>query len=185
AGESGMELQSVLSGTFRTTLTLPEMKVSPSGEPDGTCIQAIPSLTDKLSGTLLIDPIMAHLRTNLSRKTRTRIVYIGNKGSASFVEADAMESTEAEQVVKCLLYLYHAGMYTPLPFFPKASYKFFQTKNISDAESAWEGNMNSKGDAERFGAFFGGEMPSGKLVESLAEAFFGAVVFTGGKGGKA
>ena len=185
AGESGAELQSVLSGTFRTTLTLPEAKVSPSGESDGTCIQAIPSLTDKISGTLLIDPIMTHLRANLSRKTRTRIVLIGNKGSASFVEADEMERAKAEQVVKCLLYLYHAGMYTPLPFFPKASYKLFQTKSMNDAESAWEGNLNSKGDVERFGAFFGGEMPSGKLVESLAEAFFGAAVFIGGKGRKA
>ena len=96
-----------------------------------------------------------------------------------------MERIEAEQVVKCLLYLYHAGMYTPLPFFPKASYKLFQTKSMNDAESAWEGNLNSKGDVERFGAFFGGEMPSGKLVESLAEAFFGAAVFIGGKGRKA
>ena len=91
-----------------------------------------------------------------------------------------MEPSEAEQAVKRFLYLYHAGVYTPLPFFPKASYKLFQTKDMDDAESAWEGNLNFKGDVEKFGAFFGCGMPSDNLVESLAEAFFGTAVFIGG-----
>ncbi|MBP5230993.1 MAG: hypothetical protein ILO68_04615 [Clostridia bacterium] len=185
AGESGRELQSVLSGTFRTTLILPETVVSPSGEPDGSCVQTVPCLTDNVSGTLLIGPIIMHLRTNLSRKTRTRIVYFDKKkGVSSFLEADTMEQSDAEQAVKRLLYLYQAGMLAPLPFFPKASYKLFQTGSMDDAETAWEGGWNSPGDAAKFGMFFEGGMPSGALVESLAEAFFGAAVFTGGKGEK-
>lgn len=193
AGKSGAELRDVLSGTFRTTLILAEAKVSPTGNPDGTCVQAFPCMTDSISGSLLVEPVIRHLRANLSRKTRTRIVYFDKKkGAAAFLEADAMERTDAEQAVKRLLYLYHAGMYTPLPFFPKASCKLYQTGSMGAAESDWTGSQNSKGDVVRFGMFFGGEMPSGVLVEALAEAFFGAVVFSGGgksgksgKGGKA
>lgn len=180
-----MELQSILSGTFRTTLILPEANVSPSGDPDGTCVQAFPCMTDKISGSLLIDPIMKHLRANLSRKTRTRIVYVDEKKGVMFMEADAMEQADAEQAVKRLLYLYQAGMLAPLPFFPKASYQLFLTGSMKDAENAWEGGYNSSGDAGKFGMFFGGAMLSGALVESLAKAFFGAAVFTGGKGRKA
>ena len=185
AGECGVELQSVLSGTFRTTLILPEAAVSPSGDPDGTCVQAFPCMTDRISGSLLIEPIMKHLRANLSRKTRTRIVYFKEKKGVMFMEADAMEQADAEQKVKCLLYLYRAGMLAPLPFFPNASCQLFLTGSLNDAENAWEGGYNSSGDASRFGMFFGGAMPSGALVESLAKAFFGAAVFNGGKGGKA
>ncbi len=185
AGESGMALQDVLSGTFRTTLILPETKVSPSGDPDGTCVQAIPCLTDKISGALLIEPVIMHLRANLSRRTRTKIVYCEEKKGAVFLEADAMEQADAEQAVKRLLYLYQAGMLVPLPFFPKASCHLFQTGSTDDAEKAWEGDWGSSGDAGKFGMFFGGKMPDGALVESLAKAFFGAAVFTGGKGGKA
>lgn len=185
AGESGRELQSVLSGTFRTTLILPETAVSPSGEPDGSCIQAAPCLTDKISGTLLIEPVILHLRANLSRKTRTRIVYFDRKkGACAFLEADTMEQADAEQAVKRLLYLYRAGMFAPLPFFPKASYKLFQTGSLDDAETAWLGGWNSPGDMAKFGMFFGAGMPSGTLAGSLAKAFFGAAVFSGGKGAK-
>ena len=180
-----MMLQNVLSGTFHTTLILPETKVSPSGDPDGICVQAIPCLTNKISGSLLIEPIIMHLRANLSRRTRTKIVYCEEKKGAVFLEADAMEQADAEQAVKRLLYLYQAGMLVPLPFFPKASCQLFQTGSITEAENAWEGDWGSSGDAGKFGMFFGGEMPSGALVESLAKAFFGAAVFTGGKGGKA
>ena len=134
---------------------------------------------------MLIEPIMKHLRANLSRKTRTRIVYFKEKKGVMFMEADAMEQADAEQKVKCLLYLYRAGMLAPLPFFPNASCQLFLTGSLTDAENAWEGGYNSSGDASKFGMFFGGAMPSGALVESLAKAFFGAAVFNGGKGGKA
>ena len=110
---------------------------------------------------------------------------VEEKRGAVFLEADAMERADAEQAVKCLLYLYRAGMLAPLPFFPKASYQLFQTGSMADAENVWEGEWGSSGDAGRFGMFFGGKMPTGALVESLAKAFFGAAVFTGGKGGKA
>ncbi len=183
AGESGRLLRNVLSGSFRTTLILPEVTVSLPDVPDGPCIQAIPCLTDTLSGAQLIEPVLGHLRANLSRKTRTRIVSVGKNNSAVFADAEAMEQSEAETAMKRLLYLYHAGMYTPLPFFPGSSCKLYQTGSMSEAESAWNGSRYSKGDVKRFGAFFGGKMPSGELVETLAEAFFGAVVFTGAKGG--
>ena len=186
AGESGRMLRDVLSGDFRTTLILPETKVYPAGDQDGTCIQAIPCLTDKVSGTLLVGPVLLHLRANLSRKTRTRIVSVDDKGDAVFIEAGAMEPSKAEKAVKRLLYLYQAGMRAPLPFFPKTSCKLFQTGSTGAAESAWNGEWNSQGgDASKFGVFFGGRMPSGELVEVLAEAFFGTVVFSGGKGEKA
>ena len=72
-------------------------------------------------------------------------------------------------------------MRKPLPFFPKASYAYWsgadERKKRSQAESSWNGNRNSKGEVEKFGDFFGVNLPFGETFEGLAEAFFGAVVF--------
>ena len=170
--------------TFRTTLVLPELTVCPSDGPDGSCLLVIPCFGNEISGAQLIDPIMKHLRANLSRKTRTRIVHVSNN-SAAYLDAEAMENSEAKAAVKRLLYLYHAGMRTPLPFFPKSSCELFRSQDMHSAESVWNGNPNAKGEKEKFRAFFGEEMPTDAPVGELAEAFFGSAEFHEAKGGRA
>ena len=186
AGESARALGPVPSGTFRATLVLPDLKVHPTGDPDTPCIQVIPCFGDSMSGAQLIDPVMRHLRANLSRRTRTRIIYLQN-GRAAYLDADAMECADAENAVKRLLYLYRAGMSVPLPFFPKSSYELFRTGDIESAESVWngDGNPNSKCERERFRFFFGEDMPVDAPVGELAAAFFGPAAFHEVKGGRA
>ena len=183
AGESANAIEPSLGGTFRTTLILPESKVSPSDAPDGSRIQVIPCFGEGVSGAQMIEPVMRHLRANLDRKTRTRIVYIA-KNNAAYLDAAPMEQTDAENTVKRLLYLYHAGMRTPLPFFPKTSYELYKTGNARQAESIWNGNPNAKGEKEKFRAFFGEDMPAAAQVGKLAEAFFGPAAFHEVKGGR-
>ena len=184
AGNTAAVVRPASNGLFRTTLVLPELTVCPDGGPDGSCLQVIPCFGDDISGAQLIEPVMKHLRANLSRKTRTRIVHVSNN-NAVFLDAEAMECAEAEAAVKRLLYLYHAGMRTPLPFFPKSSCEFFRTQNVHSAESVWNGNPNAKGEKEKFRAFFGEDMPTDAPVGELAEAFFGSVEFHEVKGGRA
>ena len=171
-------------GTFHTTLILPELKIYPTGAPDGSCLQVIPCLGDGVSGAQLIEPVLKHLRANLSRKTRTRIVFI-KKNTPVYLDADAMESADAEIAMKRLLYLYHAGMRIPLPFFPNSSYELFKTGDMKRAETVWNGNPNTKSEKERFRTFFGEDMPAAAQVGELTGTFFGSVEFHEGNGGRA
>jgi exonuclease V gamma subunit len=185
AGEAVDVLDSAPGGSFRTTLVLPETAVCQPDVPDGPCLQVIPCFVgDQVSGAQLIGPLMSHLRTNLSRATRTRIVYI-SKNNAVYQDADAMERADAEAAVKRLLYLSRAGMCAPLPFFPKTSYQLFRTRDDGSAESVWNGNPNSEGEKKKFRAFFGDDMPDFEQVEAIAEAVFGTATFHEVKGGPA
>ena len=178
---AGLIYDAVPDRVLRTTLILPEMTVYRSENPEEPCVQLAWSFSKTLSGSQLIRPILNHLRANLDRKTVTKIVYPDKPDSISVRRADAMEPADAEKIVKRFLCLYHAGMRKPLPFFPKASYAFYagadEKKKRSQAESCWNGNKNSKGEVEKFGDFFGSELPVTDAFRSLAEAFFGAVVF--------
>ena len=184
AGKTAEIMDPVPGGTFHTTLILPELKICPTDAPDGSCIQVIPCLGDGVSGAQLIEPVLKHLRANLSRKTRTRIVCI-KKNAPVYLDADAMEPADAENAMKRLLYLYHAGLRIPLPFFPNSSYELFKTGDMKRAETVWNGNPNTKSEKERFRAFFGEDMPAAAPVAELAGAFFGSAEFREGKGGRA
>ena len=185
AEETSDVLDPAPGGLFRTTLDLPELTVCPPGGPDGPCLQVIPCFVgDQISGAQLIGPLMNHLRANLNRATRTRIVYKSKK-DVSYLDADAMARADAKAAVKRLLYLYRAGLCAPLPFFPNSSYKLFKTKDEVSAESVWNGNPNAEGEKKRFRAFFGDDMPDPEQVEVLATAVFGAVAFHEAKGGPA
>ena len=172
---------------FRTTLILPDMKVYRTDNPDEPCVRMEWSFTKELSGSQLVRPILNHLCANLNRKTVTRIVCL-DKTKYVISKADAMEQAEAETTMKRFLCLYHAGMRKPLPFFPKASYACYaeadERKKRAKAEARWNGYGNSKGEVEKFGGFFGSELPAGDAFERLAEAFFGAVVFRPEDSGK-
>ncbi|MBR4253997.1 MAG: exodeoxyribonuclease V subunit gamma [Lentisphaeria bacterium] len=186
AGETAGALGPVPDGAFRDTLALPELKVYQTGDPDAPLIQVIPCLGEDISGAQRIEPVLRHLRANLSRKVRTRIVFIRNR-NAAYLDADAMECADAENAVKRLLYLFRAGLRVPLPFFPKSSYELFRTGDAESAESVWNGggNPNAKGEKEKFRAFFGEDMPVSAPVGELAAAFFGSAVFHEVKGGPA
>ena len=182
AGElAGMICGTVPEGALRTTLILPEMKVYQPEDPGEPCVRMEWSLTKSISGSQLIRPILNHLRANLDRKTVTKIVYLDGKKRILAMKAEAMERADAESIVKRFLCLYLAGMRKPLPFFPKASYAYYaeadERKKRPAAESRWYSGFNSKGEVEKFGDFFGAEFPFGDAFTSLAEAFFGAVVF--------
>ena len=178
---AGLIYDPVPDGVFRTTLILPEMKVYRSGNPGEPCVQLAWGFSKSVSGYQLIRPILNHLRANLDRKTVTKIVYPEKPDRVSVKVADAMERADAEKIVRRFLCLYHAGMRKPLPFFPKASYEFYagadEKKKKSQAESCWKSNKNSKGEVEKFGDFFGSELPFTDAFKSLAGAFFGAVIF--------
>ena len=126
--------------------------------------------------------------STLGGKTVTKIVYLNKYGRIAVEKADAMEQADAERVMKRFLCLYHAGMRKPLPFFPKASYACYaeadERKKKAKAESYWTGSMVSKGEVEKFGDFFGAELPFGDAFRMLAEAFFGAAVFRPEDSGK-
>ncbi len=185
AGEAADVLDPAPAGSFRTTLFLPESTVCPPDGPDGSCLQVIPCFVgDQVSGAQLIGPLMRHLRANLSRATRTRIVYKSND-SAVYMDADAMSCASAEAAVKGLLYLYCAGMCAPLPFFPKTSYKLFKTRDAGSTESVWNGNPNAEGEKKEYRAFFGDDMPAAEKVEAIAKAVFGPAAFCEVKGGSA
>ena len=183
---AGLIYDAVPDGVFRTTLILPETNVYQSENPEEPCVQLAWSFAKTLSGSQLIRPILNHLRANLDRKTVTKIVYLQSQGtdkpdSIAVAKADAMDPAAAVKIVKRFLCLYHAGMRKPLPFFPKASYKFFsatdEKRKRSQAELCWNGSKNSKGEVEKFGDFFGPGLPFTDAFRSLAGAFFGAVVF--------
>jgi len=182
AGElAGLIYDTVPRGTFRTALVLPDMKVHQPENPDGPFVRMEWSLARNISGSQLIRPILNHLRANLAGKTVTKLVYLNKSNSISVMTADAMEQADAEKTVKKFLCLYHAGMQKPLPFFPKASYAYYagtdERKKRSLAESCWNSNINSKGEVEKFGDFFGLALPVSDTFKSLADAFFGSVVF--------
>ena len=189
AGElAGLIYDPVPDGAFRTALILPDMNVYRPDDPGEPCVRMEWSLAKNISGSQLIRPILNHLRANLDRKTETKIVYLNKCGKISVEKADAMEQADAERIVKRFLCLYHAGMRKPLPFFPKASFAYYaepdERKKRSLAEFRWFGNFNSKGEVEKFGDFFGSELPAGDTFKRLAEAFFGAVVFRSEDSGK-
>lgn len=184
AGElAGLIYDTVPDGTFKTALMLPEMKVYQPDNPDEPCVLMEWSLARNMTGSQLIRPTMDHLRANLDRKTVTKIFYLNKSNKTttlSVMKADPMERTDVERIMKRFLCLYHAGMRKPLPFFPKTSYAYFSGKDEggrSQAESSWNSSFNSKGEVEKYGDFFGSELPFGDAFKSLAEAFFGAVVF--------
>ena len=182
AGEfAGMIHDTIPDGTFRTALILPDMQVYQPGSSDEPCVRMEWSLAKSISGSQLIRPILNHLRANLVRKTVTKIVFLNRTNSISAMKADAMERADAEKTIKLFLCLYHAGMRKPLPFFPKASYGYYSGRDEQEkkslAESNWNARWNSKGEVEKFGDFFGSELPIDDTFKSLAEAFFGAVVF--------
>ena len=52
-----------------------------------------------------------------------------------------------------------------------------ELKKRAKAESRWNGYRDNKGEVEKFGDFFGFELPFGDAFRMLAEAFFGAVIF--------
>ena len=177
---AGLIYDTVPVGTFRTTLILPDMKVYRLQNPDEPCVRMEWSFTKEPSGSQLIRPILNHLRANLDRKTVTRIVCL-DKTKYIISKADAMERADAETIMKRFLCLYHAGLRKPLPFFPKASYAYYAEPDErikkAKAESCWNGYWDSKGEVEKFGDFFGFELPFGEAFKMLAEVFFGAVVF--------
>ena len=177
---AGLLYDPVPDESSRTTLVLPESKVYQPEEPDAPCVQLAWSLLGKLSGAQLIGPILNHLRANLVRKTETRIVFL-EKDRPVFVKTDAMDADAAKNILKRFLCLYHAGMRKPLPFFPKTSYAYFEEQDEAGkaqaADAAWNGSQNSRGDIEKFGDYFGTELPASDAFKALAEAFFGAVVF--------
>jgi len=178
---AGPVCEAVPDGGFRTALILPELKVYQPEDPDGPCIRLEWSLANSISGSQLIRPVLDHLRANLARKTATRIAYLDTKGRIAVMKADAMERSDAESAMRRLLCLYHAGMRKPLPFFPRTSYAYFsgadEREKAAAAEACWNGGWNSRGEVEKFGVFFGPELPLDDCFKSLAEAFFGAAAF--------
>jgi len=178
---AGLIYDSVPTGTFRATLILPDAKVYRPENPEGPCVQMAGSFAKKIAGSQLVRPILDHIRANLVRKTETRIVFLGDR-KRIVAKADAMEPSEAERVMRLFLCLYHAGLRKPLPFFPKTSYAYFaepdERKKAAAAEDGWNGGgANSTGDVDRFGKYFGTELPISDCFKALAAAFFGAVVF--------
>ncbi len=182
AGELvGMIWDPVPGDIFHTTLILPDMQAYQPESPGEPCVRMEWSLAKKTSGSMLIRPIMNHLRANLARKTATRLLYLDKDRHVIPLRADAMEQTDAERIMKRFLCLHHAGMRKPLPFFPKTSYAYYaeadEQRKRPQAESCWNGSQNSKGEVEKFGDFFGTELPFSDTFKALAGAFFGAVVF--------
>ena len=182
AGElAPLIFDAVPGGTFRAALILPDAKVYRPEDPGGPCVRLTVSFAKDISGSQLVRPILDHVRANLDRKTETRVVYLDRRARVVVMKADAMERSDAEGVMRRFLCLYHAGMRKPLPFFPKTSYAYFtepdEQKKALAAEAAWNGNMNSAGDVDKFGKYFGTEFPIDDCFRGLAEAFFGAVVF--------
>ena len=148
--------------------------------PEEPCVRMAWSFAKDISGSQLIRPILDHLRANLDRKTITKIVYLSRQNSIAVMKADAMEQADAERVMKRFLFLHHAGMRKPLPFFPKTSYAYYSGTDDQKNKAAilrWNGSQNSQGEVEKFGDFFGPELQISDAFKSLAEAFFGAVVF--------
>lgn len=171
----------VPEGVFRTLLVLPEMKVYEPAGTEGPCVRMEWSLAKEISGAVLIRPILNHLRANLVRKTETRLVFLDKYSKITVAKAEPMERSDAETIIKRFLFLYHAGMLKPLPFFPKTSYAFFsekdELKKASRAASCWNSGWNGGGDVEKYGNYFGTQLQIGEGFKGLAEAFFGAVDF--------
>ena len=178
---AGLLFDPVPAGTFRTSLILPEARVYQPEDVNEPCVRMEWSFAKDVSGSLLVRPLLDHLRANLVRRTATRIVFINRQDRISVVKADATEQADAERIIRRLLCLYHAGMRKPLPFFPKSSYAYFaeadERKKAQAAESCWNGGWNSRGEVEKFGGFFGSELPLDDCFKSLAGAFFGDVAF--------
>jgi len=178
---AGLLYDTVPDGTFRTALLLPAMKVYQPGDPGEPCLRMEWSFAKEIYGSQLIRPILNHLRANLVAKTATKIVYLDKYHHLVVLRADAMDRSEAERIVKRFLCFHHAGMWKPLPFFPKTSYAFFaeedERKKKAAAESCWYGTRNGNGDVEKFGGFFGTALPMSDCFRGLSEALFGAVVF--------
>ena len=147
---AGMIFDPVPGDIFQTMLILPDTQVYQPESPDEPCVRMEWSLAKKVSGSMLIRPLMNHLRANLARKTATRLLYLDKDKRVISLKADAMEQTDAEKIMKRFLCLYHAGMRKPLPFFPKTSYAYYaeadELKKRSQAESYWNGSQNSKGE---------------------------------------
>ena len=178
---AGLIYDTVPEGRLHARLILPEMKVYRPADPVEPCILMEWSFAKSISGSQLVKPVLEHLRANLDRKTVTKIVYFDGK-QISVMTADPMERSDAEKTMKSFLCLYHAGMRKPLPFFPKTSYAFFAneddlSKKRAAAEKSWNGDYNISGDVDKFGNYFGTELPFGDAFIGLAETFFGAVVF--------
>lgn len=178
---AGLLYDAVPDGAFRTSLVLPDLKALQPDDPDEPWIRLEWSLAKSVSGSMLVRPVLNHIRANLVRKTATKIVFLDGRDRVVVMKADAMERTDAERLLKRFLCFHHAGMRKPLPFFPRTSYAYFaeadELRKKSAAADCWNGNANSKGDVEKFGGVFGAELPTGDCFESLAEAFFGAAVF--------
>ena len=181
---AGLIFDPVPDETFRTALILPDLKVYQPEDVNEPCVRMDWSFANEITGSQLIRPILNHLRANLARKTATRLVYMSGKNknkTIAVMSADAMERSDAERIMKRFLCLYHAGMRKPLPFFPKTSYAYFTDEDelrlTQAAESCWYGGWNSPGEVEKFGRFFGAELPDGECFRKLASAFFGAVIF--------
>ncbi|MBQ7730466.1 MAG: exodeoxyribonuclease V subunit gamma [Lentisphaeria bacterium] len=168
--------------TFRTALVLPELKVFRSSGGGSPQVRLAWSFGN-ISGARLVGPLLDHVRANLVAATETLFIYIvtqnGNR-SIAVAKADAMNPDNAGSILKKFLCLHHAGMWKPLPFFPKSSYAYFgaeESEKARSAKASWDGGWNSKGEVEKFGDCFGTEFQADDRFKALAEAFFGSVVF--------
>lgn len=180
---AGQLFDPVPKEVFRTELILPETKVYHDGAPGAPCIRTAWAFSGDLSGAQLIGPVLHHLRANLKLETETRIAYSEDGGRISVMTLEAMKETDAEHGLKTLLCLYRAGMRTPLRFFPRTSYAFFQSGNEAKAKDTWSGF--SGGEADRFGDLLGNELQIDDCFKTLAKAFFGTVFRTGNEEAKA
>ena len=149
------------------TLTLPEQAVYASSP--GDRVQVLPDLGDKVSAYTLIRGILDHLGANLRGKTVTRILY-GKDHETHRIEAEAMEPETAETALNGILELYCEGMKKPLPFFPKTIYAMFRNEAYMPV---WRGTHDVTGEVERFGMYFGDELPPVRDLERLMRIVFG------------
>ncbi len=176
---AGLVYDTVPDGVFRTALILPDLKAYRSADGNAPYVRMAWSFGN-ISGAQLIAPTLDHIRANLITATESRFLYFNSKHVIEVAKADAMEPDEAKKDMKRFLCLYHAGMWKPLPFFPNASYAYFGAedgKKAQAAETGWHGGWNGKGDADKFGNYFGTSLRISDCFKGLAGAFFGSAVF--------
>ena len=149
------------------TLTLPEQDLPVSS--GGIRLQLIPDIGNSISAHTLIRGILNHLGANLREKTATRILYVKD-GAIHVSEAEAMEPDKAERAMNGILELYCEGMTKPVPFFPKTICAMFRNENHM---LAWRGTHQYKGEVEKFGMYFGDELPPEQELERLMRIVFG------------
>ena len=149
------------------TLILPETEVFGT---DGGRVQIIPCLAKEVAGNQLVSATLRHLCANLREATVTRIVAINaSNHTAVFHEAPGMDPDEAADKLDAILALYRDGLSRPLPFFPKTLCALARGK---DYRGHWTGSPNSEGEVEKFGLFFGEELPPVETLEPIANTVF-------------